>query len=388
MGYLFRQKWTRAGEVHKSKKWYGAYRDKDGKIRRVPLLTDKQSARAMLQKLEQSAERMKSGFSDEFVEAGQAPLPALVSDYIDDMKLRGRSERHREDTERLLNIVLRECGFDSLGSLNASKLDKFLARLKSSARTKNTHRQAIMGFANWCVKKRKLDYNPLSRSTKPEGNAVLMRRALSIDELRRLLEAAKLRLEGTPDGAFGAEQGQSGRPGPALGPGSTHEAGARTSVDLQGGVDTGSRRGELREMRVYHLGLEGTKPKIHLPKELTKNGKDANIPLRTDFAEDAVLDRGIEARVRGPALQGSEPDPLVMQKDLELAGIAYRDDRGRVADFHSLRKCMATHLNKEGVPIVTAKELLRHGTVELTAGVYNDEESHDLRAAVAKLPPL
>jgi hypothetical protein len=37
---------------------------------------------------------------------------------------------------------------------------------------------------------------------------------------------------------------------------------------------------------------------------------------------------------------------------------------------------------------VTAKELLRHGTVELTAGVYNDEESHDLRAAVLKLPSL
>jgi integrase len=344
----------------------------------------------MLQDIEQSSERVKSGFVDEFVEAGKTPLLDLVSDYLDDMRLRGRSDRHRADTERLLKIVLKECDFNSLGSLNASKLDKYLARLKTSARTKNTHRQSVMGFANWCAKKGKLEYNPLARSTKPEGQAVLNRRALSIEELRRLLESAKVRA---------LRERQMVRSGPNKGStvgqvrSSVRERltklGQERALIYKAAFYTGFRRGELRDMRVYHLSLEGPKPKVHLPKELTKNGKDANIPLRLDFAEE-LRSRIEESKLTSADRVFTVPSriALVMRKDLELAGIAYRDDRGRVADFHSLRKCMATHLNKEGVPIVTAKELLRHGTVELTAGVYNDEESHDLRAAVLKLPSL
>ncbi|WP_145274970.1 hypothetical protein [Tautonia plasticadhaerens] len=111
--------------------------------------------------LERKAERRKAGFIDGFTEAGRSPILGLMSDYLGDMKLGGRSERHRKDTERLLRIVIRECGFETLASLHATKLDKFLARLTSSARTKNTHRQAILGFANWCVRKGHLEFNPL-----------------------------------------------------------------------------------------------------------------------------------------------------------------------------------------------------------------------------------
>lgn len=390
MGYLFKQKWTRDGAVHESKKWYGEYRDQDNKLRRVALSTDKQAAKAMLLDLERKAERRKAGFIDGFVEAGRTPLQGLVTDYLDDMRLRGRSVRHRQDTERLIGIVLRECGFETLASLNAARLDKFLAKLTGSARTKNTHRQAILGFANWCVRKGHLEFNPLARSTRPEGEAVLKRRALTVDELRRLLEATQVRAlrerqlvrsgpnKGKPIARVRAEVRER-----------LERLGRERSLLYKAAFYTGFRRGELREMRVYHLNLDDPAPRIFLPKELTKNGRDAHIPLRPDFA--SALRTWIQETGLQPGdhlFKVPKRIALVMRKDLEFAGIAYRDQRGRVADFHSLRKCMATHLNTQGVPIVTAKELLRHGTVELTAGVYNDAESHDLRAAVSKLPPL
>ena len=63
----------------------------------------------------------------------------------------------------------------------------------TSARTKNTHRQAVLGFGNWCVKKGKLEFNRLERGTMAVGDTVVKRRALPLDQLRTLLEVARQR---------------------------------------------------------------------------------------------------------------------------------------------------------------------------------------------------
>lgn len=47
---------------------------------------------------------------------------------------------------------------------------------------------------------------------------------------------------------------------------------------------SGFRRKELRAMRVKHLILDAEIPYIHLPGSLTKNGKDAKLPLAAAFA--------------------------------------------------------------------------------------------------------
>jgi integrase len=74
--------------------------------------------------------------------------------------------------------------------------------------------------------------------------------------------------------------------------------------------------------------------------------------------------------------------------DLERAGIAYLDDRGRQADFHALRMTYNSLLARQGVPIRTAKELMRHSNINLTASVYNDPRIFDLHAAVETLPRI
>ena len=83
--------------------------------------------------------------------------------------------------------------------LLTSKLDIFLSCLTkpdgrpASLRTRMTYRQAIMGFANYLLRKGKLESNLLLRSTKPEGHAVLKRGVLTLDDLARLLEVARPR---------------------------------------------------------------------------------------------------------------------------------------------------------------------------------------------------
>jgi len=62
-----------------------------------------------------------------------------------------------------------------------------------SAGTRNGYREAWIGFANWCVKTSRLLSNPLSNLPKADAKADCRRkrRALTEDELTRLLDAAR-----------------------------------------------------------------------------------------------------------------------------------------------------------------------------------------------------
>jgi len=84
------------------------------------------------------------------------------------------------------------------------------------------------------------------------------------------------------------------------------------------------------------------------------------------------------------------PENIVqmLRGDLKTAGIPYCDDVGRVADFHALRVTFATMLPRSGVDVRTAKELMRHATINMTAGVYACTLRGSLNEAVKRLPDL
>jgi hypothetical protein len=74
--------------------------------------------------------------------------------------------------------------------------------------------------------------------------------------------------------------------------------------------------------------------------------------------------------------------------DLQAADILYRDESGKVFDFHSLRTSFATNLIKSGVSVKQAQALVRHSTPTLTLGTYSALTSTDLASGLAKLPGL
>jgi hypothetical protein len=77
----------------------------------------------------------------------------------------------------------------------------------------------------------------------------------------------------------------------------------------------------------------------------------------------------------------------MLRVDLKAAGIPYKDERGRVFDFHALRGQFVTSLALVGVSLVKSQKLARHSTPNLTANVYTKPELDDLRVEVEKLPP-
>ncbi|MCX5677382.1 MAG: tyrosine-type recombinase/integrase, partial [Planctomycetota bacterium] len=74
--------------------------------------------------------------------------------------------------------------------------------------------------------------------------------------------------------------------------------------------------------------------------------------------------------------------------DLAAAGIDYRDDAGRVADFHSLRHTAGTLLAATGVHPKVAQSLMRHSDINLTMSRYSHVLIGQESDAVAGLPDL
>jgi hypothetical protein len=78
----------------------------------------------------------------------------------------------------------------------------------------------------------------------------------------------------------------------------------------------------------------------------------------------------------------------MFQADVRETGIVYRDDEGRVADFHSLRHTFISNLARSGVHPKTAQALARHSTITLTMDRYSHSLIGEQADALKDLPDL
>ena len=75
-------------------------------------------------------------------------------------------------------------------------------------------------------------------------------------------------------------------------------------------------------------------------------------------------------------------------RDMKVAGIPKRDERGRTVDVHALRHTFGTLLSKGGVTPRTAQAAMRHSSIDLTMNTYTDPRMLDVQGAVETLPEL
>ena len=226
-------------------------------------------------------------------------------------------------------------------------------------------------------------------------------------ELARLLEVARRRpLLEADDRAAGPTEGGSLRQRPARSAGTARSRRARAGPIYKTLVLTGLRKNELASLTVAQLRLDAPVPHLELDAADEKSREGNGVVIRADLADDltlwladklAVLQS--EARRRGePTRPRSPPNAPVFEvpaglvrifdRDLKLAGIAKRDDRGRTLDVHALRTTFGTLLSKGGVPLRTAQTAMRHSDPSLTANVYTDPRLLDVSGALDALPRL
>ena len=192
------------------------------------------------------------------------------------------------------------------------------------------------------------------------------RRAFTVEELRRLLDAAR------------------------NGPERLGIDGAAREMLYWLAVETGLRSNELRSLTRASFDLDADPSTVTVEAAYSKHRREDTLSLRPVLA--AALRTFLAAKTPdAPAFRvptDRKEAAAMFRADVEAAGIAYRDGDGLVTDFHSLRHTFITNLANGGVHPKTAQTLARHCTISLTMDRY----SHTLREqeadALAVLPDL
>ncbi len=286
-------------------------------------------------------------------DAAQRKLSEHLEDFIGDMRRRGKSEKYLANLEFRVGALIPGCGWEAAKDVTADSFQSWRRGQKElSAKTANDYLEAIRCFFNWLIKNGRVQVNPLAsvEKVRTEGRETRQRRAFNGQEMHHLLAAV-----------------------PAN----------RKAVYLMA-VHTGLRRSELAALKWGDVHLDAVMPFVQVRASTTKNSKPAAMRLHPDVVKAMQEIKG-----------DKQPDEPVFdrfprierfRRDLNKAGITYRDGTGHFADFHSLRKTFGTNLANAGVPSRVAMALMRHSDRRLTDKIYTDENLLGTWSAFDALP--
>jgi len=330
-------------------------------------ITDKAVALARLRDVLRRHERKSAGLIDPEVEAAGKPLWRVLLATLRDLKRRRRSGRYIKDVRKFAVRVFRDGNMHRLGDLNPARLTAALAKLDDGTRAERTlqayRAAAVVVGAYVCAPHvRMLPANPVRACPMPEGGRVRERRALTEAEARDLLRVAPM-----PRRLF------------------YHVA-----------LLTGYRVAEVAALRWADVDL-GERPAVQLPMQATKGGKlsrakrrerwDVEIPLHPELA-DALREYKPAGASAGDRVFQATPQRRTLLVDLEAAGIARVDGRGRSIDRHALRTTFRSWLLDCGVNPRLHDVLMRTAPRGVADRHYADYRLTDLWAEIAKLPSV
>jgi integrase len=340
------------------------YKDQHGKRQIAGTgMKDRRAAEGLLHLVERDAQLLAAGLPAEHpevtwkflgLEQPHATTPKTwqeaQAEYLAELARRGSKpeETHYREVKRKLERIRRECNWETLLAVKKADFTRFLGRLSEAGRaprTQNSYQETLPAFLNWCASQEWLTRSPidgLKMLEVGESGRRRRRRAYTLAEWQALLAVA---------------------PEP------------RRTVYLVAAF-SGFRRSELRRLQKQDCTPVGTRPRWHVRAEVTKNGRSAHLPMLPDCAEALALLWQSLPSPTSPLFvdrcgRCSVPHVVTLHEDMEAAGIARQDERGRWADFHSFRYFFCTQMGRRR-PIQEAKALMRHSTIKLTADLYTD----------------
>jgi len=394
----------RNGKIREAEKWYLELRDHLGMVRRFPGFVDKAateslgkqikrliSCRASTDPIDPALSRWLGqipdslrqrfviiGLLDPEKASGGKPLSEHLANFRASLEAKGNTPDHVSLVVSRAKRIIEGCKFIAWQDISASRIQRYLADLRIdtkdekgkvkkgiSAQTFNFYLQALKEFCRWMVQDRRASESPVQhlKGLNVRTDRRHDRRALTADEIRRLLETTTAQPE-----RFGM-------------------TGLARATLYRLAVETGLRANELRTLKKSSFDFDNCL--VVVEAAYSKHRRRDELPLRPDTAKElrAFMSDKLPAT---PAFNMPRPNQLVfmLKNDLQAAGIAYVDDSGRYADFHSLRHTTGTLLAAAGVHPKTAQSLMRHSTIELTMSKYTHTLAGQESEAIAKLPDL
>lgn len=226
------------------------------------------------------------------------------------------------------------------------RVESALRKLKQAGRSGKTitnYAESLSAFVDWCVARDYLRDDPLKGLKRFDATPESRRRALTLEEVRRLLEVAP------------------------------NERKVLYSVALS----TGLRARELASLKVKHLDLKNGG--LCLDASWTKNRKADFQPVPLPLLR-LLAERTCSLGVNAPLLSVPTHTARSLDRDLEAAEIPKDTEEGRL-DFHALRTTYATLLLDTGAHPKEVQSLMRHASPEMTMNVYARTRPERLRAA-------
>ncbi len=376
---------------NRSKLWYGRYRDAAGIVCEVKLASNKPAAQTMLSDLIREAERGKAGIVDPFAKHAKRPLSEHLADFASHLTAKGNTAGYVTTTVQRVTAIVDGCGFRRIGDISASRVAGWLSDQREAdafgVASSNHYLTAAKAFTKWLVKDRRTGDDRLAHLSRLNAKADIrrQRRALTSEELSRLIEAA--RTNGDCCGLTGEQ---------------------RAMLYTVAGY-TGLRASELASLTEASFDLKGDPATVVVEAGYSKHRKRDELPVHGDLAQKLrawftsremlpdeshpILSLTTELeRSCGPLWPGrwarDRQAAVMLRHDLQAAGIAYVDEQGRQADFHALRHTFISMLAQAGIHPKTAQELARHSDINLTMQAYTHLRTADLASGLSALPSL
>ena len=312
------------------------------------------------QRLEDEAKQIRLGYRPvpkSALKYRNKPFQEAAAEYLAWGRMQGGRRAgpwgkvHADKKERDLKLWQQTLGIETLSSLDGilPRVEAVLRELNDQGRAGRTLRNiadAITTFCNWCLARGYLLENPLAELGKINTTPISQRRALTLDEIRKLLEVA-------PE--------------------------YRRSL-YEVAILSGLRAGELASLTRDDLDIEQSGFK--LDAAWTKNRRKGFQPLPrklvkrlAEYADSGVV-AGLYRRffARFPSAEHallyvpSHP-ARELDEDLAAAGIPKQTKDGKL-DFAALRNCYVTLVAEAGANVKELQVLARHSTPNLTLNVY------------------
>lgn len=361
MAYLFQTR-SKSGKLHP--RWRFQFTDWNGRRRTATGTNSKAETAKLAARIELDHELVRKGLRARpagWAKNKNRPFAEAVKEYLEWGAFQGGrggrpwSSKHQNSRSTILNQWQKHLQLDTLADLDGilPSVERVLRELQRDGRSGKTlqnYAATLRAFIAWCVKREWLEKDPLRNLSAFDTTPVTRRRALSEEDVRRLLHAA-------PE---------------------------HRRLLYATALCTGLRAGELRALDVADLDLNTSS--LRLRAEWTKNRRAGVQPVPValgeklgEFAgteEAAVRYRRLHRRAqlpkelpRNPLLYVPSHAARDLDRDLAKAGIPKRTHEGKV-DFHALRTAFVTLVVESGANIKEAQQMARHASPELTLNVY------------------
>jgi integrase len=370
--------------------YYIAYDDEGGRRRTVKGYRDRESSEAMGKRLEDSVAKRREGIIDRFDEHRRTP----VDQHIDAFFAGQRSKRAPQKKMQINRIIL-GTKVTRLQDLDTPRIEQFLQSCQKNEqmadRTVNEYIASIKEFSKWTVTNGRLPADPLV-GLRRIGQGTLRlahpRRALTLDQIARLLDAAERRplieMRMVRHGPRAGQLAANLRPA-AIAHG--ERLGKERRIAYMLAFFARLRRSEIGALQWGDLHLEALPAKLKLRAHTTKSKRADSVPLHTQLGEELRAFRPADVSPQQTVVR-TVPSMKALRADLKLAGIEDIDAEGLFADLHALGKSFITAMAANGVSQRAAQAIARHTDPRLTASAYTDESLLPLATEIEKVPHL